>query len=78
MKTITVGEFKSNLAQIIQRILKGEEYIVSYGRKRKKIFKVTPIQDEKPFKRKLGTLQGKASVVFHDDWEISDEELLKL
>jgi antitoxin (DNA-binding transcriptional repressor) of toxin-antitoxin stability system len=77
MKTISVGEFKTNLSQIIQRILKGEEYVVSFGRKKKKIFKVTPIQDEKPLKRKLGILQGKASVVFHDDWAISNDEFLK-
>ena len=76
MKTITVGEFKSNLAQIIERILKGEEYVVSYGRKRKKIFKVVPYQEEKPKKRKLGLLEGKMTIKFHDDWEMSDEEFL--
>ncbi len=27
MKTVTLGEFKSNLAQIIEKILKGEEYV---------------------------------------------------
>ncbi len=76
MKTITVGEFKSNLAQIIEKILKGEEYVVSYGRKRKKIFKVVPYQEEKPKKRKLGLLVGKMTIKFHDDWEMSDEEFL--
>jgi antitoxin (DNA-binding transcriptional repressor) of toxin-antitoxin stability system len=76
MKTITVGEFKSNLAQIIEKILKGEEYVVSYGRKRKKIFKVVPYQEEKPKKRKLGLLEGKITIKFHDDWEMSDEEFL--
>ncbi|HMI68268.1 MAG TPA: hypothetical protein VK517_19640 [Cyclobacteriaceae bacterium] len=76
MKTITVGEFKSNLAQIIEKILKGEEYVVSYGRKRKKIFKVVPYQEEKPKKRKLGLLEGKMTIKFHDDWEMSDEEFL--
>ena len=76
MKTITVGEFKSNLAQIIEKILKGEEYVVSYGRKRKKIFKVVPYQEEKPKKRKLGLLEGKMTIKFHDDWEMSDQEFL--
>ena len=76
MKTITVGEFKSNLAQIIEKILKGEEYVVSYGRKRKKIFTVVPYQEEKPKKRKLGLLEGKMTIKFHDDWEMSDEEFL--
>ena len=30
-----------------------------------------------PQKRRLGTLEGKATVSFSDDWEISDEELLE-
>ena len=64
------------MAQIIEGILKGEEYVVSYGRKRKKIFKVVPYQEEKPKKRKLGILDGKVTIKFHDDWEMSDEELL--
>jgi hypothetical protein len=76
MKVITVGEFKSRMAFFIERILKGEEFIVSYGRKRNKIFKVSPIKDEKPFKRKLGILKGKATVVFHDDWKMTTEEFL--
>jgi len=78
MKTITVGEFKSNLAQIIEQILKGEEFVVSYGRKKKKIFKVVPYQEEKPKKRKLGLLEGKVTIKIHDDWEMSDEEFLNL
>lgn len=77
MKTITVGEFKSNLAQIIEKILKGEEYVVSYGRKKKKIFRVIPYLEEKKKKRKLGILEGKVKIKFHGDWEMSDEELLK-
>ena len=77
MKTITVGEFKSNLAQIIEGILKGEEYVVSYGRKRKKIFKVVPYQEERPKKRKLGILEGKVTIKFHDDFKMTDEEFLR-
>jgi antitoxin (DNA-binding transcriptional repressor) of toxin-antitoxin stability system len=77
MKTVTVGEFKAKMSSFIERILKGEEFIVSYGRKKNKIFKVSPVVDEKPFKRKLGPLKGKATVTFSDDWEMTDEELLK-
>jgi len=76
MKTVTVGEFKSNLAQIIEKILKGEEYVVSYGRKRKKIFKVVPYREEKPKKRKLGLLEGKVTIKFNDDWKMTTEEFL--
>lgn len=77
MKIITVGEFKSNLAQIIEKILKGEEYVVSYGRKKKKIFKVIPYNESKP-KRKLGILEGKATVKISKDWKMTGEEFLGL
>ncbi len=76
MKVITVGEFKSRMAFFIERILKGEEFVISYGRKKNRIFKVSPIKEEKPLKRKLGQLEGKASVVFHDDWKMTTEEFL--
>lgn len=66
------------MAFFIERILKGEEFIVSYGRKKNKIFKVSPIKEEKPFKRKLGVLEGKATATFSEDWEMSEEELLDL
>ncbi len=76
MKTISVGEFKARMSFFIEKILKGEEFVISYGRKKNKIFKVSPVNDEKPFKRKLGPLKGKATVIFHDDWEMTDEEFL--
>ena len=75
MKVITVGEFKARLSQIIERILKGEEYVISYGRKKKKIFKVVPYKEEKP-KRKLGSLEGKATATFSKDWKMTTEEFL--
>ncbi|MCL2416769.1 MAG: hypothetical protein FWD02_02410 [Bacteroidales bacterium] len=35
-------------------------------------------QPKKGEKRKLGPLDGKASVIFHDDWEMTTEELLAM
>ncbi|QOI97286.1 MAG: prevent-host-death protein [Flammeovirgaceae bacterium] len=78
MKVISVGEFKEKMAFFIERILKGEEFIVSYGRKKNKIFKISPISKSRQFKRKLGSLEGKATLVIGKDWKITDEELLKL
>ena len=31
--------------------------------------------EEKPKKREIGFLKGKAKVTFHDDWEMTPEEL---
>jgi len=35
-------------------------------------------QEKASGKRQLGILKGKAKVVFHDDWEMTTEELLGL
>jgi len=32
-------------------------------------------QQKKPQKREIGFLEGKAKVVFHDDWSMTPEEL---
>ena len=78
MKTVTIGEFKANLSSYAEKIQNGEEIVVTHGRKKKKIFRVLPFREDKPKKRKLGILEGKVKVVFHDDWQVSDEELLGL
>ncbi|MDR0845692.1 MAG: hypothetical protein LBN71_10775 [Tannerella sp.] len=42
--------------------------------------KFTPAmnQPEIPKKRKIGILDGKANIVFHDDWSMTTEELLDI
>ncbi len=77
MKTISVGEFKSKFAQILEWIQKGESVIVSYGRKKEEVAVLVDIKNyRKPKKRKLGTLQGKGNFKIHKDFEMSAEELL--
>jgi antitoxin (DNA-binding transcriptional repressor) of toxin-antitoxin stability system len=78
MKTVSVGEFKTNLSHLIQEILKGEELVVTHGRNKRKIFKISPFAEVKTKKRKLGILKGKLTVKFHKDWDVSEEELLDL
>jgi antitoxin (DNA-binding transcriptional repressor) of toxin-antitoxin stability system len=78
MKTVSVGEFKNKFAYYLEKVMKGEEFIVEYGRKKKKVARFTPYIDNKKVIRKLGPLDGKATVTFSDDWEMTDEELLNL
>jgi hypothetical protein len=41
--------------------------------------KTTPVsQTEIPQKRKIGILDGKVNIVFHDDWSMTTEELLDI
>jgi antitoxin (DNA-binding transcriptional repressor) of toxin-antitoxin stability system len=77
MKTISVGEFKTKFAQILQWIQKGEGVVVSYGRKKQKVAVLVDIKKfRKPKKRKLGTLEGKGNFKIHKDFEMTAEELL--
>jgi len=34
MKTISTGDFKINLSSVLKNIMEGEEYIMSYGKKK--------------------------------------------
>lgn len=75
MKTVTIGEFKANLSLYIEKIQKGEELVVTHGRKRKKILRVLPFHEVKPRRRKLGPLEGKGSFKIHKDFEMSAQEI---
>jgi hypothetical protein len=78
MKTVTIGEFKANLSFYSSEIQKGEEFVVTHGRKRKKIFRVLPFLEKRTKKRKLGLLEGKVKVKFAKDFKITTEEFLGL
>lgn len=76
MKTVQSGELKNNFAYFLDKVIKGEVFVVSYGRKKKKVAMLSPYDSKKRFRRKLGILEGKVSIKMHDDWEISDKEFL--
>jgi antitoxin (DNA-binding transcriptional repressor) of toxin-antitoxin stability system len=76
MKTVTIAEFKANFSSYAEEIEKGEEIVVTRGRKRKKIFRISPFRELKPKKRKLGILNGKVKVKFAKDFKMSTEEFL--
>jgi len=77
METFKVGELKSKFSHILQRVQAGEEIIISFGKKEKKIAVLVPYDkyiSDSP--RPLGILKGKAKCIIGDDFKISDEELL--
>ena len=77
METLKVGELKSNFSHILQRVQAGEEIIISFGKKDKKVAVLVPYDkyiSDSP--RPLGILKNKATCKIGDDFQISDEELL--
>lgn len=78
MKTMTVGEFKTHFSEVMEQVKSGVGIAVTYGRKKEIIGYFLPESGKSKTKRKLGPMRGKAQVVFSDDFDMTDEELLGL
>jgi len=77
MKTFTVGDFKTHFSEMLERVQSGEEIIISYGKKKENIAVLIPYAAYKTKKIRLGLLQDKSFKV-HDDFKMTEEELLSL
>lgn len=77
MIQMTVGDFKAHFSQVLESVLQGEEVEILYGRGKKPVACLSPIQRVKP-PRKIGSLEGIASFTEVGDGKISMEEFLGL
>lgn len=77
MKTVPVAEVRSNLSMLLKEVESGREIGISFGRRRETIAVIVPIAEYKKIKeRRLGSLAGRLTVEFKDNWKMSDEEFL--
>ena len=79
MKTMTVGELKAQFSEVLGKMIKnGEPVAISYGKKKQKVAAIIPYEQLKPqTERPLGLMEGRARCVIHDDFALSDEEMLR-
>ena len=80
MKSLTVGEFKAQFSEVLALIQQGESVGVLYGKNKKPVAKLVPMNGSEPQKkkRKLGVWEGKVKYIFADNFKMTDEELLDL
>lgn len=80
MKSLTVGEFKAQFSEVLELVQQGESVGVLYGKSKKPVAKLVPMNGSEPKKkkRKLGIWEGKVKFVFADNFKMTDEELLDL
>ena len=72
-----VAQAKTHFSSLLKEVEAGNEIGITYGKKHEAVAVIIPFDKyKKSNKRVLGTLQGKATVTFADDWHITDEELL--
>ena len=77
MKTLQVAEAKSHFSTVIKDVEGGDEIVIAYGKKKETVAVIIPYEKwKKSQKRQLGSLEGKMTVAFADDFKMSDEELL--
>jgi len=79
MYTMTVGEVKAHFSKVLEIVQRGDDVVISFGKKKKKIAVLVPFShyERKP-ERRLGLLAGKASFSIKDDFKISNDEFLSL
>jgi len=77
MKTMTIGEFKEHISDVIEQVKAGEEIAVTNGETQEVIGHFLPEKPQKP-KVKLGIMQGKAKFTFSPDFKMTEEEFLGL
>ncbi|MVN22604.1 prevent-host-death protein [Mucilaginibacter sp. HMF7410] len=75
---MSVAEFENSFLEVIEQVKSGEQIAVTSEKAEQIIGYFLPeISLQKP-KPKLGLLEGKATVVFHDDFKMTDEEFISL
>ena len=77
MQTLTIGELKARFSEVLGRLRQGQEIVISYGKKREKVAVLVPYSrySAKP-ERKLGLFKDRDHCVIHEDFKLSDEEML--
>ena len=82
MKSLPVGEIKAQFSEVLEKVQQGESFEVVYGKKKKPVARIVPINSDgsepENKKRKLGILEGKARVIFADDFKMTEEEFMDL
>ena len=77
MQTLTIGELKARFSEVLGKVRQGQEIVISYGKKREKVAVLLPYSHySAKSKRKLGLLKDRGRCVIHEDFKLSDEEML--
>jgi antitoxin (DNA-binding transcriptional repressor) of toxin-antitoxin stability system len=77
MKTLPVGEIKAQFSEVLEQVRLGETFGILYGKKKRPVAMIVPyVGPERKAPRKIGLLDGKNTVVFAEDFKMTEDELL--
>ena len=78
MQNIGVGEVKAQFSSILHRIAQGEEFAITFGKRKSRLAVLIPFsnyQTSQP-QRRLGVLSRKGSFRVSKNFKMTDEEFL--
>jgi antitoxin (DNA-binding transcriptional repressor) of toxin-antitoxin stability system len=78
MKEMAVGELKTHFSVVLDEVRQGEKVGILYGRAKEPVAMIVPYNKGEQAERKIGILDGKATIEFRDDFEMTAEELCNL
>ena len=79
MKALAVGELKAQFSEVLEEVKQGKKVGILYGRAKKPVAMIVPYnREEKKTERKIGILDGKATIQFNEDFEMTSEELCNI
>jgi len=79
MKSLSVGELKTQFSDVLERVQQGESFGITYGKSKKLVAEINPPKKhKKQKKRKFGILDGKVKITFADDFKMTEEEFINL
>jgi antitoxin (DNA-binding transcriptional repressor) of toxin-antitoxin stability system len=77
VKTLQSAEAKTHFSSVLRDVEAGNEVAIVYGKRKETVAVIIPYeQKKKNKKRQLGTLEGKVSVKFAEDFAMTGEELI--
>jgi antitoxin (DNA-binding transcriptional repressor) of toxin-antitoxin stability system len=77
-RTFTIGDLKTNFSKILELVRSGEDVAIVFGKKKEIVAYIVPRSARPKKKRPLGMLEGAATVQFHPDFKLTEEEFLGL
>ena len=76
MKALPVAELKAEFSRVLADVRRGERIGVLYGRSKEPVAMIVPYEPERVGKREIGFLDGKATIEFAEDYEMTEAEFL--
>ena len=76
MTGVSVEEVEADLSSVLARVRRGERICLLDGRAKEPIAMIVPYVPRPAGKREIGALDGKATIEFAEDYEMSEDELL--